>query len=81
MDLQFVVLGHRAANGRDHFTQVRAPHVASFQLLDDDQLLTFVGRFREGRTTLRAQSRVAPLRRLLYVLWVMIESPDNDEVL
>jgi hypothetical protein len=80
MYLQLVVLGHRATYGREHFARVYASCAATFQLLDDYQLLPFTGLHRKRRATTRMQSYVALLHRMLYVLWVMIVSPNNAEL-
>src|ERR671917_244576 len=74
------MLRHRATYGGDHFAHVRACYVSSFQLLNDHQLLPFVGSHRKRRATTRTQSHVALFHRLLYVLRVVVASPNNDEV-
>src|SRR5215207_97789 len=74
------MLRHRAPYGGDHFAPVRARYVPAFQLLDDYQLLPFVRPHRKRRTTPRTHSCVALFHRLLYVLRVMVASPNNDEV-
>jgi hypothetical protein len=48
-----MVLRYLSAYVRHHLAQVRAPYEASFQFLDDDQLLTFVGINRKRRATIR----------------------------
>src|ERR671910_1140178 len=74
------MLRHRAPYGGDHFAQVRARYVPALQLLDDYQLLPFVGAHRERRATPRTQGCVALFHRLFYVLRVMVASPNNDEL-
>src|SRR5215213_6470669 len=74
------MLRHRAPYGGDHFAQIHARYVPALQLLDDYQLLPFVGAHRERRATPRTQGCVALFHRLLYVLRVMVASPNNDEL-
>src|SRR5262245_57826462 len=81
VEFEFMLLGNRLPHGSHDRTDVQFSEVGSFDLLDDDQVLLTAGLDRKGGATGRTQRAVAFLHRQFDVLRIMVQSPDDDDVL